>query len=57
MTDGTERSIAARVTITEHSQATVELLDDVVRHLRAGDPPENWGRLVRQIGTLMERRI
>lgn len=55
--NGTEKQIAARVEITEHAQAAVELLDDVIRHLRCGDPPENWGRLVRQIGTLMERRI
>lgn len=56
MSEGTERSLAPRVEITDHAQATVELLEDVVRHLRYGDPPESWGRLVRQIGTLMERR-
>lgn len=55
--NATEHTIAARVDITEHAQASAELLSDVVRHLRYGDPPENWGRLVRQIGTLMERRI
>lgn len=54
--NATERQIAAKVEITEHSQAAVELLEDVIRHLRYGDPPENWGRLVRQIGTIMERR-
>lgn len=53
---GTEHQIAPKVEITEHSQAAVELLTDVVRHLQYGDPPENWGRLVRQIGTMMERR-
>lgn len=56
MTQGTERQIAPRIEITDHAQANVELLEDVVRHLRYGDPPENWGRLVRQIGTMMERR-
>jgi hypothetical protein len=54
--NATERQIAARIEITDHAQAAVELLEDVVRHLRCGDPPENWGRLVRQIGRMMERK-
>lgn len=54
--NATERQIAPKIEITDHAQATVELLEDVVRHLRYGDPPENWGRLVRQIGTMMERK-
>lgn len=53
---GTERVFAPRIEITDHAQATVELLEDVVRHLRYGDPPESWGRLVGQIGRMMSRR-
>lgn len=56
MTEGTEHSIPPRIEITDHAQATVELLEDVVRHLRYGDPPENWGRLVGQIGRMMQRK-
>lgn len=54
--NATERQIAPKIEITDHAQATVELLEDVVRYLRYGDPPESWGRLVRQIGTMMERK-
>lgn len=55
--NGTERQIAPKVIITEHAQAAVELLEDIARRIRYGDPPEKWGRLVRQTGTIMERRV
>lgn len=42
--------------IPAHAQAAHDALMDICRKLAAGVPPEKLGRLVAQIGAMMERR-
>lgn len=43
--------------MTSHAKAAHDALKDVCRQLAKGVPPEKLGRLVAQIGTMMERKI
>lgn len=42
--------------MTDHSEATVELLRLIIARLDAGETPENLGRIVVLIGRMMERK-